>query len=272
MSEGRLGWYVYCVIRGTERPSLKGVAGVDAAHPIELLAHGDLAAVVSRVRLEEFGSEPLKRNLEDLAWLEPVALAHNAVLAHMRTCDAVVPFRTFTIFGERSRALEMLEHERTYLRDALERLQRRDEWSVKMLADLESLAAIARGRHRAPATSGAPADQPDTPGRAFFARKKFDRSISEEASAIAETVARQAHERLREHAAATRLLPRQNPRISGRAGEMVLNGAYLVDRSAVAEFANAIEQVRQGECPNGIELIVSGPFAPYNFVSAPEGT
>src|SRR5205085_3343083 len=129
----------YCVMRAGECPSLAGVPGVDSAYRVELLTHGDLAAVISQVRLDDFGSDALKRNLENLAWLERTALAHNAVLARVRSGDAVVPFRTCTIFDDRPRVQEMLDRERTYFLDALERLQRRDEWSVKMLADHQSL-------------------------------------------------------------------------------------------------------------------------------------
>ena len=270
MTERRLGCYVYCVIRAGEQPPLDDLVGVDAAHGIEVRTHRELVAVTSQVRLEEFGSDALRRNLEDLAWLERTALAHNAVLARMRACEAVVPFRTCTIFDDQTRVAEMLERRQAYFRAALERLRRRDEWSVKMLADRQRLEAATRERVPAPLAARASVEKPETPGRAFFARKKLDRSIADEAATVAQTAARQAHDQLGTHAAAARLLPPQDPRLSGRSGDMVLNGAYLVDRSAAAAFETTIDQLRRDECPEGVELVLSGPFAPYNFVDAPE--
>jgi hypothetical protein len=243
---------------------------VDGVHAVTPLTQGDLVALISEVQLDEFGSEPLKRNLEDLAWLERTALAHNAVLARARSADAVVPFRTCTIYADRARVAEMLESERSYFHDVLDRLRHRDEWSVKMLADRQRVEASVRDRRPAAAVATAASEEPQTPGRAFFVRKKTDRSVTEEASAVVRTAARQAHDRLREHASAAVLLPPQDPRVSGRTGDMALNGAYLVDRSAVDEFAATVDTIRRGECPDGVELIVSGPFAPYSFVPARE--
>jgi hypothetical protein len=259
---------VYCVIGVDEHPSFEDLSGVDRAHEIEVLSYGELSAVISHVSLEDFGSEALQRNLEDLAWLERTALAHNAVLNRVRACDAVVPFRTCTIFDDQARVLEMLERERGYFREALERLRQRDEWSVKMLADRQSLEATARERSLAPAAARSAAEEAETPGHAFFARKKLDRTVDQEASAVAQRTARSAHAQLRQHAVAARLLPPQDPRLSHRFGKMILNGAYLVDRSAAGEFAATIDRLRASDCPDGVELILSGPFAPYNFVGA----
>jgi Gas vesicle synthesis protein GvpL/GvpF len=269
MSEEALGYYVYCVIRAGEGALLKGGAGVDAAYELNLIDHRELSAVVSRVRMDEFGAEALKRNLEDLAWLKRIALAHNAILARARAAEAVVPFRTCTIFDGRSRVVNMLERERTYFLEQLERVNRRDEWGVKLLADRDRLGATGQRHHTDP-PRGSAREEEITPGRAFFARKKLDRDLRQAAWAAARDAARKTHADLRMHAEASVLLPPQDPRVSGRAGEMVLNGAYLVDRSAAAEFAAIASELRERESANGFELELSGPFAPYNFVAPRE--
>ena len=72
----------------TERggAALPGVTGV-AGGPVRLVDADGLTAVVSSVSLEEFGEEALRRNLEDLAWLEAVARA--APWRHRRRSPAV---------------------------------------------------------------------------------------------------------------------------------------------------------------------------------------
>jgi hypothetical protein len=269
MTEPALGCYVYCVVPSGEHPSLDALAGVDPDFDVEVLTHAGLSALVSRVRLEEFGAEALKRNLEDLAWVERTARAHDAVLARALAVDALVPFRLCTIFTDEAHVRDMLEREREPLLKALERLRGHAEWSVKVLADRRKLEAAAR--ERAPALAATSADvEGEAPGRAFFARKKQDQALREEARAMAEAAADEVHARLRGEAAAATLLPPQHPELSRRSGEMLLNGAYLVRRSRGADFAAVARELGERHRGIGLEVESSGPWAPYNFVATTE--
>jgi Gas vesicle synthesis protein GvpL/GvpF len=263
MTEPTLGCYVYCVVRAGARPSLDGLEGVDPGSGVELLTHGNLSALVSGVRLGEFGAEALKRNLEDLAWVERTARAHDAVLARALAADALVPFRLCTIFTDEAHVRDMLERERASLEDALERLHAHAEWSVKLLADLRRLEEGAR--ERSPALAAA---EGEGAGRAFFERKKLDQTARDEAHAMAESAAREVHARLEQEAAASTLLPPQHPELSRRSGQMLLNGAYLVHSSRAAEFASVARELGERHREIGIDLELSGPWAPYNFVTA----
>jgi Gas vesicle synthesis protein GvpL/GvpF len=264
MSEARLGCYLYCVIGAEERPPLDGVRGVDPAFGVELVTHGGLSAVVSPVSLNEFGAEALKRNLEDMEWLERTARTHQAVLDRALSTAAVVPMRLCTIFSDQAHIREMLEREQEILLTTLERLRDHSEWSVKALADRAQMQAAAQARSGAAGTSEAGAEGA---GRAYLARKKAERGLREEARAMVERAAEEIHGRLSDEAAAATVLAPQNPELSGRSGEMVLNGAYLVHRTRVTEFAAAVEELRQRHRDLGLELELGGPWAPYNFVT-----
>jgi hypothetical protein len=266
MSESALGVYLYCIVPPASQPELDGLTGVDGRAPVEKLATDQLTAIVSRVPLDEFGPEPLKRNLEDLQWLERAARAHDSVLGAMMALDAVVPMRLLTIFTDESR---MLERERDRLVQALDRLRGHNEWSVKLLVDRGALERAALEQDRSPASRDA---ETESPGRAFFARKQGQRAVREKARALAEKTAAQTHESLRREVAGSRLLPAQHPELSGRAGEMILNAAYLVGRRQSDVFAATAEQLRDRYRAIGIKLEVSGPWAPYNFVDDSEET
>ena len=271
MTEPTLGCYVYCVVRAGEHPPLDGLRGADPDFAVEIVTHGGLSALMSRVRLEEFGSEPLKHNLEDLAWVERTARAHDAVLARALSADALVPFRLCTIFTDETHVREMLELERGALLEALERLRGYSEWSVKVLADRRKLEAAARERSPALAATAADAEG-ETPGRAFFERKKLDQALQDEARMIADGAAEEIHARLREEAAASTLLPPQHPELSGRSGQMLLNGAYLVHRSKAADFMAVARELGERHRRIGLDVEYSGPWAPYNFVPAAEAS
>ena len=265
MTEPTLGSYVYCVVQAGEEPSLDGLTGVDPSFGVDVTTQGELSALVSRVRLEEFGAEPLRRNLEDLAWVERTARAHDAVIARALDAGALVPFRLCTIFSDEAHVRAMLERERDSLLEALERLRGHAEWSVKLLADSRKLEAAAR--ERSPVLAATPDSGGARAGHAFFARRKADHAVRDEARAMAETAAEEVHARLQQEAAATTLLPPQHPELSHRSGQMVLNGAYLVHRSQAAEFAGIARELHERHRGIGLELELGGPWAPYNFVT-----
>jgi hypothetical protein len=94
--------------------------------------------------------------------------------------------------------------------------------------------------------------------------------VREQARAIAQAAAAETHERLSDHATAARVLPPQNPELSRRSGEMVLNGAYLVDRASYDVFTAVARELSGQRRELGLDLEISGPWAPYNFVAGPE--
>jgi hypothetical protein len=271
MTEPALGCYVYCIVPAGSYPALEEAKGVDPDFGLTMVTQRDLSAVASPVRLEQFGADALRRNLEQLPWVERTARAHDSVLARALTADAVIPLRLCTIFTDEAHVREMLERERDLLTSELDRLRGHAEWSVKLLAERAKLEAAARERIPALAGAGAGAGEEAAPGRAFFERKKVDRTVSDEARAIAGAAADEVHTRLREVAAAATLLRPRHPDLSRRPGQMVLNAAYLVHGSHAGEFSAVAEELGRRHRGTGLELDFTGPWAPYNFVTPPEG-
>lgn len=257
MAEAGVGHYLYCVMTAGARPPLDDLTGVDAAHPVESFEHAGLAAVTGRVSLAEFGSGPLERNLNDLDWLARTARRHQAVLDRALASGPIVPLRLCTIFADRERIRSMLEREHDALADTLARLGDRTEWGVKVIADARAL----RG----------PEPESEQTGTAYLARRSRERRAHEEAQGLALRAAEEVHERLRQHASQATLLRPQSHELSGREGEMILNGAYLVDRAGVDRFRATAEELAERQRPLGLALEVSGPWPPYNFVDAPRG-
>jgi Gas vesicle synthesis protein GvpL/GvpF len=261
MTDTALALYVYCIAPAGEASPLDGLAAVDASFEVGWVTQGDLSAAVSRVRRQEFASDALKRKLEDLAWLEHTARAHHAVLARVLAAGAVVPLRLCTIIADEDGVRDTLRRERDPLLAALERVRGHAEWSVKVLADPHTLEAASRER-----SSGLAGADASAAGHAFFARKKLERAAQDDARAMLEQAAEETHARLRDQAAAATTLPPQDPELSGRSGQMILNGAYLVERSSAAEFGALANELEARHREIGLALELSGPFAPYNFV------
>jgi len=261
-----LAIWVYCVAR--QGDTLPGqLTGVDGEHEVERIESGDLAALVSRVPLSQFGAEPLRRNLNDLSWLERVARAHEAVLESALEHATIVPARLCTIFEDEEGAARMLDEQRAELGVALDALAGRSEWSVKLLVDRATLAAAAREDE--PDASGGRA-APGS-GADYMLRRREERRLAELADRIAGDLAEDVHAHLCECANDAVLNAPQNRELSAHEGEMLLNGAYLVDSASIERLRAAVDELQDRHRALGARLVLSGPFPPFNFVPRPEG-
>jgi hypothetical protein len=74
---------------------------------------------------------------------------------------------------------------------------------------------------------------------------------------------------LQGRAVAVRRHPPQDPRLSGHAGTLILNMAYLLDDERVEEFLALVRDIDGRSSGIGVE--VTGPWPPYSFIDADEG-
>jgi hypothetical protein len=248
-----------------------GLAGVDPGHPVEAVRAGGLVALVSRVPLDEFGAEPLRENLNDLAWLERVARAHETVLDRAVQAATCVPLRLCTIYesGESLRA--MLDREAESFAGALGQLAGREEWSVKLLVDADALTREARAQSDDIADLEQGAEE-QSEGGAYMLRRRVERRVRERAAQLATEVANSVHARLDAHAVDAVTRPAQNPELSGHEGEMLLNGAYLVEADRVDGLHALVAELERDYGGLGARLELTGPWPPYNFVPGGTGT
>jgi hypothetical protein len=91
------GSWLYAVTDGTPGEWLRGASGV-GGQPVRTVAAAGLTAAVTSVCLAEFGEEPLRRNLENLAWLEAAARKHHHVIEIIARHAPVIPIRLATVY------------------------------------------------------------------------------------------------------------------------------------------------------------------------------
>jgi hypothetical protein len=249
---GDPGRYLYAVCRGLDPATLTDVPGVGEA-PLDVLEVLDLQAVVSTVDLDEYGESALRSNLEQLDWVEQTARRHDAVVQACALHAPTAPMRMATIYLDDSSVRRRLELRYDALVAALDRVQDRQEWSVKVYAHLS-------------ATDGAPDAEPaPTGGAAYLRRKKAVVEQRRTAEARALTAAREVDGALGALAVATRHLRAQDPQLSGVKETMLLNGAYLVDEQSAPEFTSLMAALvaRHPE----VSIACAGPWPPYSFAT-----
>ena len=248
------GAYLYAIARGVDPDRLAGTPGLDG-EPLRVVDHRGLVAVVSEVDLADYGEEGLRRNLEDLAWLEQVARGHDDVVQRVAALGPVTPLRLATICLDDDGVRARLDEWYDALQAALDRVQGRQEWSVKAYADDRPAAAPAEE----PATTGAGA------GAAYLQRKKASTLQRASAQDRALELAERVHHALAGRSVASRRLQPQDPRLTGHEGTMTLNGAYLVEEAEAGAFAMEADELAAAHPEARIE--VHGPWPPYSFAT-----
>ncbi|WP_369373757.1 GvpL/GvpF family gas vesicle protein [Streptomyces sp. cg36] len=249
-------WYVYAVTRPFDAPLPEEARGLDGLPP-RLITHRDLCAAASRVPPAEFGTGPLRDRLEDLDWLAATARTHRTVVAALSAVTCALPLRLATVCRDTVGVHRLLETGRESFGSALERLDGRVEWGVKVYAE---------------GVFGEPAAPPDAApgnGRGFLRRRLAQRQAREDVWRRAGVVSRSLHRELSGRAEAERLHRPQSARLSGQPGENVLNAVYLVPRERSAEFVAAVEHLAPRD--GGVRVELTGPWAPYSFAGDAAG-
>jgi hypothetical protein len=245
-------WYVY------------GIAEADCAlerlDGFRLVRHGELAALVREVPLDEFGEDVLPDRLNDRDWLERNALAHEDVLQQAAAVTAVVPLRFGTIYRSADQVEQMLGERADEFGATLNRVRGHIELGVKVWVDPSVLErTLAAGAEPPPGGAGA----------AYLQRRQREQELSRELAARCAALAEEAHARL-SAVAADAVANRPQPReLTGRSDLMALNGAYLVptgDELLRREF----ERLAAEHAELGLEYELTGPWPPHNFAGEPE--
>ncbi|NYF55600.1 GvpL/GvpF family gas vesicle protein [Micromonospora purpureochromogenes] len=247
-----VGAWLHGVVRDPDPAALAAVPGMDGG-PVRAVRAAGLAAVVSAAPLTEYGEEALRRNLEDLAWLERAARAHHAVVDALSRAGAVVPARLATVHHDDTRVAAMLAERQAELAAALHRLTGRGEWGVKGYV-------VPGALPRTEATGGG-----GGAGAAYLRRRRAELTARDQGQRIAGEAAAAVHAALAGYAAAARRHAPQDRRLSGAPTAMVLNGAYLVETAGVEGFAALVRELADRHPEIRLEL--TGPWPPYSFVA-----
>jgi hypothetical protein len=248
--------YVYAITADHPHPlssTLPG-EGIVPDAPVRLLPCGHLTAAASPVSEADFGADVILARLEDARWTELRVLAHQRVVDSLLPNATVMPMKFCTLFSGEAALQAALARNETALDAAVMRLRSAREWGVKLYWAGMGEAADAPAGQVGPGA-----------GVAFFQRKRDARRLHEEAEAALAQCVAASHRRLAQAARAAVANPVQPSAVHRRAGEMVLNAAYLVPRADEAEWRKHLAELERIYEDAGIRYELTGPWAPYNF-------
>jgi hypothetical protein len=253
-AEGSHCVWMYAVTADAAGSLTCGASGVGGDRLRTVKAAG-LTALVGDVSLVEFGEAALRRNLEDLDWLERTARAHHAIIEAVAERYPVVPMRFATVYACDEGVAEALRQRATDLHRAWRRIRWRSEWGVKAYAAEPADPDAAPGGQQDPATG---------PGAAYLQRRRAQLQAHRNVRHQAMDSAQAIYAGLRRLSVSARLYPPQSPDLAGQRAPMVLNAAYLVANERSSEFAAALADLTAGH--RSVRLALTGPWPAYSFV------
>ena len=259
------GTYVYCLVAASRQPSLARVPrGLPGTGVVRLLEHAfgpeprDLRAwlVAADAPLERFGAEVINERLQDLDWIARAAVAHEGVVESFVAATALLPMKLFTIFTSDARALAHISQQRDHVRTVLKRVTRHDEWGVRVAFDRARAIAPRPGRPQSP--------RKPISGAGYLAGKKATREARVRLASRARDVIADLNELLGHHASLAR---RRGARdLPVKDGPLLLDAAYLVDRSHARRFRTTLAREARRLAPEGYRVSLTGPWPPYSFL------
>jgi hypothetical protein len=256
------GTYVYCLIATRRRPSLKGVPkGLPFAGAVRLVDAARSGAdgmrrwlVVADVPLNRFNESALNRRLQDIDWVARAAIAHEEVVESFVNVPALVPMRLFTIFTSDKSALEHVAGDRERLQTILKRVAHHDEWGIRVVLDRERAIAPRKTARRSGRGAGA----------RYLAGKKAVRDATASLAARSREIVSDLYEGLaRQSSLARRRGARELPL---EAGPLLLDAAFLVDRSQSRRFRSALSREARRLGGHGYRVTLTGPWPAYSFL------
>jgi len=250
--------YVYAVGRAGQQPP-SGLEAVDGSSRIDCFDEGPLCAFFTRVDAEEFSQEGVDRRAGDLDWLGAIGYRHQAATAALMRAGAIVPLRAFTLFSSDAALRQWLLADREQLLHTLERLQGKQEWTLRIEFDPERWSAALVGRVDSLRALSAEIDAATT-GKAFLLRKKRDEE-RKKASRDAEVQLVQEIEAEVLKRLACESVAESRERRDGAFPQINV----LVNRDEESRLQELHEELTKRYEDEGVAVALTGPWPPYTF-------
>ena len=239
------GRYLYCVTEGTG--DAFGKIGLTCKEVFGV-AYKDIAGIVSTI--------PFKTIESTLTSI----LTHQQVVEACTAKATTLPVRFGVIFKNEEGVKELLAKSYSSYRAKIEELRGKEEFGAKVILDEAGLKKIRAEVEKESEELGKlrKSMAKATRGTLYLLKIKMDEALRSETAKRIGDVSGAVHNELGRAAVQSTLLKSDHEQI-------ILNGAYLVDRSKQSEFQSEAEKIMGKFGKQGLTIHVSGPWAPYSF-------
>jgi hypothetical protein len=242
------GRYIYCIINWGEKKPIGNFGNIGIGeNPVYTIDYKDIAAVVSTIPFKQMDS-----NMNDI-------VAHQRVVEAAREVDTVLPVRFGVILKNEEGIKKLLAGSYKDYRSKLTGLRGKDEIGIKVLLNKASLKKIKEQAEQSEEIRKMKQEISSAkPGTSYFLKMRLEDAMKNETLMKIDKLVGEINTSLAGSAVDRRLLKND-------VGEIVLNAAYLVDKSKTGAFDAKVKELKERFEKEGVTLHRSGPWAPYSF-------
>ena len=253
--------YVYAFARA-KHPLPKEVEAIDGSSHVSSVDGDGLSAVYTAVDAVDFSQPVIDARSKDLEWLGAIGYRHQTMMAALMRDGTVIPLRAFTLFASETSLRNHLLSEGEKLLRILERLDDKQEWTLRiefrpeqwseaLIHRVDALKKLMREIDQAPS------------GKAYLLRKKLDdekkkASRDAEQQVVAEVEEAVMHKLACDTVAESRL----------QRGGAFPQINVLINRDEETRLEELRDELTRRYDAEGVTLAVTGPWPPYTFANA----
>lgn len=230
---------------------------------------GGFYAAGKYVTVDDYSEDNLKQNVSDVVWIEKNAREHIAVISKVMERYNIIPFKFGTIFSTEEKLNIFISDYSASLTENLKKCEEHEEWSVKIYCNRETFKQQI-GTLSGEVSKLESLIRESSPGRAYILERKKSELVETEIdkhSYIYGTNYYSLFLKLSEYSELNSLLPKE---MTGRNDDMILNVAFLVNKSKVNNFKSTAAMLQKEKNILGLDVVVTGPWPPFSFISIKE--
>jgi hypothetical protein len=277
-------FYLYCIRNYSTHKSHELGAGIKAIGkgPVSTLLYKDIEAIISQVDLIEFSSPIIANKArEDIPWIIANSKIHERVVecamgarlgARLNSINtaskthnivSVIPMKFGTIFKNKENLMAVLKKDYKKFKDLLARLEKKQEWGVKVYVRERSLREGLKSSENALQTLLRDASNLRT-GADYFKQLEIDKETDSIMQTMIDKLALKFYKLLNAHAVdscRSKILTRE---FSRHKEPMVMNTQFFIHQDKVLEFVSEVTSLQTANPEFVFEY--TGPWPAYNFI------
>jgi len=241
--------YIYGIIDSSNETDFS-ISGLNGSSPVYSIAHQDLSCVVSNYSGEEFSSISKEEVVRCL-------LEHQVVVEHVMREHTVLPVKFGTVLATSDEVCNLLSQGHSQFVEALVWIQDKVEIEVAATWDKQQIFQEISTEPEIIRASKAIAGRPEQ--QTLQEQIQIGRIVK----ASMDKHRSNYREQMINFLASVAIDVQPNPLVSD---EMVMNVAFLVDKSRQEEFDDCVKQLND-LFHNQINFRIIGPLPPYTFAT-----
>lgn len=251
----------YCYLYGLVDHSFR-LERYDDFPDIRISGMNEYIILYEHVSAEEYSKESLIKNMNNQEWLEKKIRKHLDVLSRIMETNTILPFSYPTIYTTSENMHKALEPRIKELGDNYEVLKGKKEWGVEVCSSGDEVERylLMNDKELRDITISI---EKSTPGKSFLLRKKRKDLLD---ARMNEFLVSQVKEALEGVEVLVNLCTKISIIVDDN-GSLKAKTSCLVSDEKYDEFVGYLSEKRENMVEKGLNVIVTGPWPPFNFIS-----